>query len=202
MVLHEFLGQNEDHPVYRELAKQNLSRQYGFLESTITASINGGWNKVSNGLIRALNYHAIACLHVNAGEFRPCEVVVGNHEPPPHYLVPELMNEFVNDLNRSWQEMDPIGLSAYALWRLNWIHPFINGNGRTARALCYYLICVKLGTLLPGRPMLPQLILAHRQEQVRILAAADDAFRDGRSNALEPLQAFVERLVRVQIQGG
>lgn len=202
MVLHEFLGQNEDHPVYQELAKQNLSRQYDFLESIIIASIDCEWNKVSNGLIRALNYHAIACLHVNAGEFRPCEVVVGNHEPPPHYHVPELMNEFVNDLNRSWQEMDPIGLSAYALWRLNWIHPFINGNGRTARALCYYLICAKLRTLLPGRPTLPELILAHRQEQVRILVAADDAFRNGSSNALEPLQAFVERLVRVQIQAG
>jgi hypothetical protein len=32
----------------------------------------------------------------------------------------------------------PTELAAYGLWRLNWIHPFVEGNGRTARAVCYF----------------------------------------------------------------
>ena len=50
-----------------------------------------------------------------------------------HYRVPGLMDDMVNTVNRDWGESHPIRLSAYVLWRLNWIHPFVNGNGRTAR---------------------------------------------------------------------
>lgn len=60
------------------------------------------------------------------------------------------MNEMINDLNRHWDSAPPIVLEAYALWRLNWIHPFINGNGRTARALCYYVICLRMGGFPPA----------------------------------------------------
>ncbi|MBM3491605.1 MAG: Fic family protein, partial [Alphaproteobacteria bacterium] len=27
----------------------------------------------------------------------------------------------------------------------NWIHPFDDGNGRTARALCHFVMCVRMG---------------------------------------------------------
>lgn len=137
MVLFELVNQDESNSVYSNLAASSLMRQYGFVDSLIVASLGIDWCKVSSGMIRALNHHAIACLHVNAGEYRPCEVTVGNHTPPPAYLVPSLMDEMVIDLNRYWDTFDGLVLGAYGLWRLNWIHPFINGNGRTARALCY-----------------------------------------------------------------
>ena len=62
------------------------------------------------------------------------------------------MDQFFSLIHENWTIIDhPTGLAAYALWRLNWIHPFVEGNGRTARAACYYLICMKAGRLLPGK---------------------------------------------------
>lgn len=194
MVLFELVGRSEDDRSYHELAMGNLSRQYHFLQSVIIASIDSGWNKVSSGLIKSLNHHAIACLHLNAGEYRPCDVSVGDHEPPPHYRVPELMNEFVNSLNRYWNDSDALELGTYALWKLNHIHPFINGNGRTARALSYYLICVKMGRLLTGDRILPQLIRDQRDECIRLLRQTDQDFESG----FVALQEFVQRLLEEQ----
>lgn len=76
------------------------------------------------------------------------------------------MNAFVNEINRHLEATDALTLAAYCLWRLNHIHPFINGNGRTARALCYYVLCVKFGGPLPGAPILPELIRRDREQYV------------------------------------
>ncbi|MBV9180292.1 MAG: Fic family protein [Acidobacteria bacterium] len=49
-------------------------------------------------------------------------------------------------------------LAAYVMWRLNWIHPFVNGNGRTTRAVSYYVLCAKLEVYIPGVTTVPELI--------------------------------------------
>ena len=67
---------------------------------------------ISTALLTALNYHAIACLHVNAGQYRPCEVTVGDHDPPAHHRVPELMNAFINEVNRYWETTDVLTLAS------------------------------------------------------------------------------------------
>ena len=54
-------------------------------------------------MIKAINYHAIACLHTDAGEYRPCPVEVGDYRPPEHYRVDALMDDFVNIVNRRWR---------------------------------------------------------------------------------------------------
>lgn len=83
------------------------------------------------------------------------------------------MDDFVNLVNRNWETADPVALAAFALWRINHVHPFINGNGRTARAACYFVLCVKLGGWLPGQPILPELLRQKRDEYVTALKAAD-----------------------------
>lgn len=62
---------------------------------------------------------------------------------------------------------------------MNWIHPFIEGNGRTARAACYYLLCVRTGSLLPGRKILPERIRESRGGYETALKAADEAWEKG-----------------------
>ena len=163
MILYN-LFENESHPTYRKLSAENLVRQYNFLDSIIVAAIETRQPMISTALIKALNYHAISCLHINAGEYRPCEVQAGNYEPPRHFDVPELMNDFINRVNWIWEQVDTFMLAAFCLWRLNFIHPFINGNGRTARALCYFVVCVKSGGLIRGRPTLPDLIIENYPE--------------------------------------
>ncbi|MDE0331092.1 MAG: Fic family protein [Nitrospinae bacterium] len=158
---------------------------------------------LSQALIKALNYHAIACLHVNAGEYRPCEVKVGSYEPPAHYRVQALMDDFVNLVNRYWENEDPVLLSAFVLWQLNVIHPFINGNGRTARACCYFVLCVKSGGWISGKTILPELLRQHREEYVSALQYADNAATQKTSNqeALKPLCELIRKLLDIQIAG-
>lgn len=198
MILFELVG-DEKHQAYQDLSIDNLERQYSFLRSIINASLAMDRSMISTAIIQALNMHAISCLHVNAGQYRPCPVRVGDYVPPDHYRVPELMNAFVNQVNRRWENTDPVLLAAYSLWQLNLIHPFINGNGRTARALCYYVICVKLGGLLRGDPILPELIRQNRDEYVALLKATDAAAQDQDPEPLSGLHAFLVRLIETQI---
>ena len=77
------------------------------------------------------------------GIFRNRQVFVGNRitgevifMPPPPEQVPQLVNEFLEWFNSTAvSEIDPVieaGLMHYELVR---IHPFIDGNGRTARVI-------------------------------------------------------------------
>ena len=201
MIVFELTG-TEQHPVYKTLEYFNSDRQLHFLESMVNVALGVQRPFLSQTLIKALNFHGIACLHVNAGEYCPCEVVVGNdYHPPQHYRVVALMDDFVNTVNLIWNNSDPFFLSAFVLWRPNSIHPFINGNGRTARACCYYVLCVKAGGWIGGSPILPNLLQEHRQEYIDALRHADAQERETTSfeDALSPLSELIQRLLSVQL---
>lgn len=108
------------------------------------------------------------------------------------------MDDFVNRVNRHWENTDPVVLATHVLWRLNNIHPFINGNGRTARAACYFTLCIKAGGWLPGSTILPELIRRDRDEYCVHLQHAHDTFAAGEAD-LRPLHELVSRLVQEQI---
>lgn len=198
MYIFEIVEQ-ETHPVYQKLAVENGARQYDFLKSVVEAAVEIGRPFLSQSVLKALNFQAITCLHTNAGEYRPCEVVVGNHSPPPRYRVQALMDDFVNQVNRGWDATDPVVLAAYVLWRLNYIHPFINGNGRTARAACYFVLCLKSNVWLPGSVTLPELITQNREEYYGALQAADNSNAGGNLD-LQPLHALLSRLLEAQLE--
>jgi prophage maintenance system killer protein len=192
------LTNREDHPVYQALEVSNGNRQYDFLNSIVGAALAIGRPFLSQHLIKALNFQAITCLHINAGEYRPCHVEVGVHKPPEFYRVPALMDDFVNLVNRNW-ESDAVVLATYVLWRLNNIHPFINGNGRTARAACYFVLCVRSGGPLQGQTILPELIRQNRQEHIDALQHAHEVFAKTGAPDLGPLHAIITRLIDQQI---
>ena len=158
----------------------------------------GGWLGPGGGG-KAIDYHAIACLHMNAGEYRPCPVRVGDYTPPEHYRVNALMDDFVNTVNRRWNEVEPVQLAAYVLWRLNHIHPFINGNGRTARAACYFVLCVKIGGWLGGRVILPARLRSNRDEYVKALRSAD-AVEHAEQPDPAALRGLILRLLAEQLE--
>lgn len=200
MILFELCNESEGHPVYQALEAENGSRQYDFLRSVVGASLAMGRPFLSQHLIKALNFHAITCLHTNAGEYRPCQVVVGAHTPPQHFRVEALMDDLVNFINRVWETTDEVTLASFALWRLNHIHPFINGNGRTARAAAYFILCVKAGGWLPGTTILPELIRRDRADYVDALQQVDKSFAAGALD-LTPLHAVLTRLLQEQLAG-
>ena len=201
MILFELVGRQEEHPIYQDMEISNGARQYDFLRSIVTAAINVGRPFLSAQILKALNFQAIACLHTNAGEYRPCQVVVGTHKPPEHYRVDALMDDFINQVNRAWETTDIVVLSTFVLWRMNYIHPFINGNGRTARAACYFVLCVKANGWLPGKMILPELIRRERDAYIEALADADKSFHDGNLD-LTKLHQLVAKLLEEQINGG
>jgi hypothetical protein len=189
---------SENHPAYQELEISNGNRQYDFLRSIVAASLSMGRPFLSQHVIKALNFQAITCLHTNPGEYRPCPVQVGNYLPPDHYRVAALMDDFVNWVNRMWEKEDPVVLATFVLWRLNHIHPFINGNGRTARASCYFVLCLKAGGWLPGVTTLPELLKRDRDEYCVALAAVDASLINGQLD-LSPLHVLVSRLLDEQL---
>jgi len=100
LILFELFN-DERNPVYQGLEISNGARQYNFLNSIILACLEAKKPFLSQHILKALNFQAITCLHVNAGEYRPCAVKVGSHTPPDFYRVPALMDDFVNEVNRN-----------------------------------------------------------------------------------------------------
>jgi len=197
MILFE-LTESEEHPAYQALEVSNGSRQYDFLRSIVGASFEIDKKFLSQHVIKALNFHAISCLHTNAGEFRPCQVFVGEHTPPAAHRVQALMDDFVNVVNVNWHS-DPLVIAAYVLWRLNYIHPFINGNGRTARASCYFVLCIANGGWLPGKVTLPELIRRERRRYVDALRLVDVSWSIKVLN-LTPLHDLLSELMQEQLE--
>lgn len=196
---------DETNPVYQDLAIANLSRQYGFLRSLVDASVKLNRPMLSHEVIKALNYHAIACLHSSCGVWRPCEVHAGTgpdvFNPPPSWSVPGLMNMFVDEVNRFWGDTDAVYLAAFVLWRLNYIHPFVNGNGRTARVTCFFVLCLRVGGWIDMDVLLPELIRANRPEYVAALKHADATYKAGAVD-LAPLHTMLSRLLNEHTAGG
>ena len=184
----------QHNPLYREVRSHNSARYLHFLSTLIMASISIKRPLLAEWHTKAINYQAIVMLHKEAGEYRQVEVEVGNHIPPVWQEVPRLMHEFVEYVNTNWTEASDLHLAAYSIWRINHIHPFINGNGHTARAVCYYILCMKAGGLLIGSPSLPELLAG--PEHARYIGAIRIA---DETNDLIPLMSLIGELVRLQL---
>jgi len=77
-------------------------------------------------------------------------------------------------------------------------HPFIEGNGRTARAACYYLICMKQGRILGGQKTVPERIVENRVPYIAGLQAADRAFMKKGQYHITELATYLEGLLKGQ----
>lgn len=116
-----------------------------------------------------------------AGTFRPGLIRISNseHQPPEPTQVPLLIEDFCDYINEAFRTKSALHIAAYALWRLNWIHPFADGNGRTARVVSYILLCARLGYRVPGTPTIPEQIAANKGPYYAALEEADKAFAAG-----------------------
>jgi len=89
------------------------------------------------------------------GVFRKVQVFVGKrifdgtqfktiveYKPPKPEKVPKLVNDFLNWLNSdNAKSITPVIVAGIAHYEIARIHPFVDGNGRTARLLASLLLC-------------------------------------------------------------
>ena len=69
------------------------------------------------------------------GEFRDRVVYVGGHEAPEHTIIPTLFNLYESNykVHPSFVQAKKVIYAIASHHRLTWIHPFLDGNGRTSR---------------------------------------------------------------------
>lgn len=106
---------------------------------------------ITEGLIRQIHSLLVQGVRGNSampGEYRRLQNYVVNsksqaiiYTPPPAYEVPILMGEFVEWISKE-KEIHPLLIAGIVQFQFVHIHPFLDGNGRTARllsTLCLYM---------------------------------------------------------------
>lgn len=119
------VSEGDDRALYDRVQEQNLIRQYDFLTACIEIGLIQGHTALDKYTLWALNHIAVANISQFGGRFRQEPIYVGNHLPPHFKEVPDLMDRFISTIHENWFNWSATDLAAYGLWRLNWIHPFI-----------------------------------------------------------------------------
>ena len=189
----------EGHPIYQRLEASNNARYYDFLYSLIDTKLALNSIELTHAIIKSFNAHAIAGLYEAAGQYRAVNVFVGDYSPPPPDQVGELMDGCVTRINAFLEEGKGFTAATYALWRINHIHPFVNGNGRTSRAACYFLLCMHARGMFPGSVTVPER-LARGAMRERCVAALQYA-NQGPRHDLMPLGDLLLDALDQQVAG-
>ena len=118
-----------------------------------------------------------------AGRYRQSNVFITgtDHTPPDASAVPSAMAQLINWFGVSRRKLHPIELAARIHHQLVFIHPFLDGNGRTARLLMNVIL------MKQGYP-LTVILKNDRKKYYRVLQQAD-------KNNFDPLIQFVAQAV-------
>jgi Fic family protein len=192
-------------PVYYDQAdKLRQETRNGVIQAEFIfhKASNNARDPVGPELLLELQRLAVNQIYRCAGHFRDGPVILegAEHKPPDHTEVIALVGEMCEYINAHWQAGDPATrLSAYAMWRLNWIHPFFGGNGRTARAFSYLVLCLRLGFAPPTEEKnIPELIVADRDPYYAALRSADAAWKTGTLD-ISAMEAMISALLAKQL---
>lgn len=113
----------------------------------------------------------------NAGMYRKVPVLISGskHLPPAAYLIQEKMEEFFEYLKN--QKEHPLLFAAEAHERLVTIHPFMDGNGRTARLLMNLILLQNHFPILILKANTDQRLLYYNSlEKAQITGVKEDFF--------------------------
>jgi excisionase family DNA binding protein len=114
------------------LEAKNHPEAINFIENLVSEK-----EEISEDNILSLHKLIMSNIVDDAGCYRSTGVKVGGavFSPPSSSEVKPRMDELLEWLRRNPEEYTPIELAAVFHHRFVWIHPFIEGNGRTARLL-------------------------------------------------------------------
>lgn len=122
----------------------------------------------------------------NAGTYRTINVLISGatHTPPQALQVPQQMQDFINWYQHEAHKLHPIERAARVHGEFVKIHPFVDGNGRTARLL------MNLELMKAGFPA----TLIQIEQRLAYYEALDHA------HCTEDYQAFIELLAQSSVQ--
>ena len=148
--------------------------------------LTDGQHTLSEATIRSIHAKIMEGLDDTAGSYRTEPVAIGGatSHPPEHLEVPRLMQQIVRLYNEYADTLDPVLLATWLHHQVTEIHPFRDGNGRTAR-------CLQALVLLLRRYVPCIIREGDRREYYEALAAAD-------AGGFDPLVALAaERVLSV-----
>lgn len=175
----------------------------------ITEGLNESTAELSVEQILAFNRAVLDKLplepHVVPGQARGYPVGVGKYPGAPHedcaYLL-ERMCQWLNEPAFRGPKQSPIALAILrailAHLYIAWIHPFGDGNGRTARLIEFYIL-LSAGVPSPAAHLMSNHYNQTRSEYYRQLQAASESDGDVLPFAMYALQGLVDGL-REQLQ--
>jgi len=119
----------------------------------------------------------------HAGRYRTINVgISGSKYTPPHFAaIPEKMEEFIRYYRQNKDLLHPVELAARMHFQLVHIHPFVDGNGRTARLLMNFILMGK------GYP--PAIVKAETEMRKRYYEALEEA------SVAQNLDPFIQLMV-------
>jgi len=116
------------------------------------------------------------------GRFRASNVEIkkSNHKPIDFLLIDEYMEELFEFINKDDPSKYDLLKIAIVHHRFLWIHPFKNGNGRTARLITYAMLVKYKFNVNVGRILNPTAVFCNsRGDYYDNLAAADTQTEEG-----------------------
>lgn len=148
-----------------------------------------------------LNAKALEGINARAGTYRNTEIEIteSHHIPPDHFDVPELVANMCDYVNDNWDSKNALHLAAYLMWKINWIHPFDDGNGRTSRITSYMIMNIKLNSILPGSPSIPDQIAENKTPYYDALEFSDKALLETGAVDVSKMEELIEALLAKQL---
>ncbi|MFH0840741.1 MAG: Fic family protein [bacterium] len=181
-----FLVINEGLTVKGKPLKDHLEAKdhHAALEYLYDLIDRGKKHTVSEMLIK--NLHQIILQETDkewAGRYRNADVIIGgsDHIPPDALQVPNKMRDLITWLNSQKNKINIIELSALLHHKLVHIHPFFDGNGRTAR------LTMNLFLIQAGYPLIV-IMKTDRKKYYDVLDKAD-------KGKYEPLIKFIAQSI-------
>lgn len=185
---------------------QNGLLQFDHAMGLIEAAIASGHFGLRPELVCSFQEDAVRGIRQMAGQYRRYGVEITNttHVPPAHEDVAGYLTEMCDYVRAQWRQFnddleDALHLAAYVMWRINWIHPFTDGNGRTARIVSYVVLSIRLGFPLRGKYTIPDQIADNREPYFRALVAADEAWDRGGLD-VSAMKEMLGRMLEKQLQ--
>ena len=120
----------------------------------------------------------------NAGRYRSINVrISGSQHEPPHFLqVENEMQELFTWYDQAKDQLHPVELATLFHFKFFYIHPFADGNGRTARLL--------MNLILMGHGFPPAIVKAENAQRLTYYETLETASIQGNT------QPFIELITQ------